>query len=151
MAGYEKILFPVDLSEVSAKIVPHAKGLADKFPAAEIHVLFVAGTLEHFTTFYVPHPSLDRFEAELIERAGQKLQEFTNEFFADYPGVRAIVINGDPAEEILNYIETEGTNLVIMGTHGRKGLEKVIFGSVADRVVKKSPVPVMTINPHLIK
>jgi nucleotide-binding universal stress UspA family protein len=55
---------------------------------------------------------------------------------------------GDAAEEVLNYVRSEGIDLVIMGTHGRKGLEKVVFGSVAERVVQKSPVPVLTINPH---
>jgi nucleotide-binding universal stress UspA family protein len=94
---------------------------------------------------------LDNFEEELVQRAEKKLQEFTSEFFADNPGARSKVVSGDPAEEILNYIEAESIDLVMMGTHGRKGLEKAIFGSVADQVVKKSPVPVMTINPHLVK
>jgi nucleotide-binding universal stress UspA family protein len=48
----------------------------------------------------------------------------------------------------LDYISDEEIDLVIMGTHGRKGLDRVFFGSVADRVVKMSPVPVLTINPY---
>jgi nucleotide-binding universal stress UspA family protein len=55
---------------------------------------------------------------------------------------------GDAAEEILKYVRSEGIDLIIMGTHGRKGLEKIVFGSVAERVVQKSPVPVLTINPY---
>jgi nucleotide-binding universal stress UspA family protein len=57
-------------------------------------------------------------------------------------------VQGDPAEEILKYIAQEKVDLVIMGTHGRKGLDRVLFGSVANEVVKKSPVPVLTINPY---
>jgi len=57
------------------------------------------------------------------------------------------VVAGDPSEEILRYIQEEGIDLVVMGTHGRKGLDKVIFGSVAERVVKSAPVPVMVVNP----
>jgi nucleotide-binding universal stress UspA family protein len=49
---------------------------------------------------------------------------------------------------IIEYITSNEINLVIMGTHGRKGLDKVIFGSVAERVVKTAPVPVMVVNPH---
>ena len=51
---------------------------------------------------------------------------------------------------IINYVTSKGIDLVIMGTHGRKGLDKVIFGSVAERVVKTAPVPVMVVNPHKI-
>jgi nucleotide-binding universal stress UspA family protein len=58
------------------------------------------------------------------------------------------VVLGDAAEEILNYAKTEGIDLIIMGTHGRKGIERIIFGSVAERVVKKSPIPVLTVNPY---
>jgi nucleotide-binding universal stress UspA family protein len=61
------------------------------------------------------------------------------------------VVAGDPSEEILNYIGTHGIDLVVMGTHGRKGLDKVIFGSVAERVVKSSPVPVMVVNPFKVE
>jgi len=58
------------------------------------------------------------------------------------------VVQGDPAEEILKYVESEKVDLVIMGTHGRKGLDRILFGSVANEVVKRSPAPVLTINPY---
>ena len=61
------------------------------------------------------------------------------------------VIVGDPASEILKFIDAEGIDLVIMGTYGRKGMDETIFGSVADNVIKLSPVPVMIINPYRIK
>ncbi|MBC2709827.1 MAG: universal stress protein [Desulfosarcina sp.] len=61
------------------------------------------------------------------------------------------VVSGDAADEILKVLEAEDIDLVIMGTHGRKGLEHVIFGSVAEKVVKKSPVPVLSINPYKLK
>ncbi|MBR9984971.1 MAG: universal stress protein, partial [Desulfosarcina sp.] len=58
------------------------------------------------------------------------------------------VLSGDAADEILKAIESENIDLIILGTHGRKGLEHVIFGSVAENVVKQSPVPVLPINPY---
>lgn len=67
-------------------------------------------------------------------------------FKSDYCKVKLVF--GDPAEEILKCVELEGIDLIIIGTHGKKGIERVLFGSVADRVVKKSPVPVLTVNPH---
>lgn len=146
MHDYKKILFPVDLSEASPQIVPHVREMAAKFDA-EIHLLFVARILQHFTSIYVPHPSVNKFEAEIVKGAEKKLQEFTEEYFKDVP-CKARVVLGDAAEETLNYVRSEGIDLIVMGTHGRKGLEHVIFGSVAERVVKKSTVPVLTVNPY---
>jgi nucleotide-binding universal stress UspA family protein len=146
MHDFTKILFPVDLSEVSPKIVPYVREMAAKFDA-EIHLLFVARILQHFTSIYVPHPSVSKFEAEIVKGAETKLQEFVEESFGDDP-CKAKVVLGDAAEEVLKYVQSEGIDLIIMGTHGRKGLEHIIFGSVAERVVKKSPVPVLTINPY---
>jgi nucleotide-binding universal stress UspA family protein len=95
----------------------------------------------------VPHPSVNKFEQELIEGAEKKLQEFTEEYFEDVP-CKGKVILGDAAQEVLNYVQSETIDLIIMGTHGRKGLEHIIFGSVAEGVVKHSPVPVLTVNPY---
>ena len=146
MQIFRRILFPVDLSEVSPKIVPYVRDMEAWFDA-EIHLLFVARILQHFTSIYVPHPSVNKFEAEIVKGAEKKLQEFVNEHFrADSPKTRVLL--GDPAEEILNYAQSEGIDLIIIGTHGRKGLEHIIFGSVAERVVKKSLVPVLTVNPY---
>ena len=58
---------------------------------------------------------------------------------------------GDPDVEILKTIESEDIDLVVMGTHGYKGLEHAIFGSAAEKVVQKSPVPVMVVNPYTLK
>jgi nucleotide-binding universal stress UspA family protein len=146
MKFVKKILFPVDLSEVSPKIAPYVKEVASKF-GAEVHLVFVARILQHFTSIYVPHPSVGKFEAEIVEGAEKKLQEFVQETFPE-GSCRAQVVLGDAAEEILNYAEAEEIDLIIMGTHGRKGIERIIFGSVAERVIKKSPVPVLTVNPY---
>ncbi len=146
MQYFKKILFPVDLSEVTPKLVPYVKEMAATFDA-EVHLLFVARILQHFTSIYVPHPSISKFEAEIVEGAEKKLQEFVEEQF-ETDSCTARVVLGDPAEEILNYAQAEGIDLIIIGTHGRKGLERIIFGSVAERVVKKSLVPVLTVNPY---
>ena len=142
----KKILFPVDLSEVSPKIAPYTKEVASKF-GAEVHLLFVARLLKHFTSIHVPHTSVNLFEAEMVKGAEKKMGEFVKDHFRGF-SPRTKVVLGDAAEEILNYVKSEGIDLIIMGTHGRKGLEKIVFGSVAQRVVQQSPVPVLTVNPY---
>ena len=149
MKEFKKILFPVDLSESSPKLVPYVLTMAEKF-GAKICLLFVARVLESFTSIYVPHPSIDKFENEVVEGAKKRLQEFKEEHFQAFPDTEAVVLSGDISDVILNYIKSEKFDLVIMGTHGRKGLEKVVFGSVAERVTKISSAPVLLLNPYKI-
>ena len=149
MKEFEKILFPVDLSEVSSKIAPWVLHVAKKFDA-KIHLLFVARKFEHFIEVYVTPDSIENFEGEIISGAKKKMEEFAETHFKGYAACEHRVVLGDAAEEIIKYIQSEMMDLVIMGTHGRKGLEGVLFGSVADRVVKMSTAPVLSINPYRV-
>jgi nucleotide-binding universal stress UspA family protein len=146
MKEFKNILFPVDLSESSEKIAPYVQAVAEKFES-KIHLLFVARVLDYFASIYVPAPSITTMEKDIIEGAEKRIDEFVDQHFRDYSGTKATVVSGDATEQIINYIQSEGIDLVIMGTHGRKGLDKVIFGSVAERIVKTAPVPVMVVNP----
>ena len=149
MKKFRNILFPVDLSESSSKIVPYVQAVADKFES-KIHLLFAARVLDYIAGFYVPAPSITNMEKDIIEGAEKRLDEFVEQYFCDYRDTRASVVSGDATEKIIDYITSNEIDLVMMGTHGRKGLDKVIFGSVAERVVKTAPVPVMVVNPHKI-
>ena len=147
MEEFKKILVPVDLSEISSKIVSVAAMMARKFDA-EVHLLFVARVFEYLTSIYVPHPSIDRFHKEILDGAEQRLAEFMDEHFKGVAKAQWEVRGGDIAEEIIAYTRQQDVDLLILGTHGRKGLDRVVFGSVADRVAKMSPVPVLLVNPY---
>ena len=149
MKEFRNILFPVDLSESSEKIVPYVQAVAEKFES-KIHLLFVARVFDYFTGFYVPAASITAIEKDIIDGAEKRLDEFVEQYFEDYPNTVRSVVPGDAGSKIIDYIASNEIDLVIMGTHGRKGLDKVIFGSVAERVVKTAPVPVMVVNPHKI-
>lgn len=146
MKDIKKILFPVDLSEPFEKIVSYVNMMADKL-GAEVHLLYVVKGYEYFSDayFYLPVPNNINME-EVVEEAQKSLYGFRDKYFPDHPEATTTVRVGSAAEEILNYIESEHVEMVIMGTHGRKGLEKFIFGSVAERVVKMAHIPVMIIN-----
>ncbi|ROQ90693.1 universal stress protein [Desulfosoma caldarium] len=143
---FKKILFPVDFSPVSEKIVPVVREMAERFQA-KVHVLFVARIFDDLGSMYVPRPSIKTIQTELAEGARKKLNEFLQQHFQDLP-MEGQVVSGDPAEEILKFAATQGMDLIVMGTHGRKGLERIVFGSVAERVVKGASVPVLTVNPY---
>jgi len=146
MINFKKILLPIDFSPVSPVLAPYAKTVAQKFDA-EVHLLFVARDLSHFIQIDVSVDSVERCQSELVKGAQRGMKEFVNTHFPDYPRVKTAVVTGDATEKILEYARTEGIDLVVLGTHGRKGMERAIFGSVAERVIMSSPLPVLVVNP----
>ena len=146
MAKFQKMLFPVDLSEASDKLAPFVKELAVSLKA-EIHLAFVARRLQGYGLLYVPHPNIKQFEEDLVKGGSRKLKEFVESAFEDFPVADAKVITGEPGEAIVEYASNNSFDIIVMGTHGRKGLDRIIFGSVAEYVVKNSAAPVLTVNP----
>ncbi|MBW1777562.1 MAG: universal stress protein [Deltaproteobacteria bacterium] len=146
MKDFKTILFPVDLSEASIKVVPYVITMAQKFMAG-IDLLHVARRFEYFETSYIPHPAMDQFEKEIAEGALMQMEAFRQTHFPEMKNVTVEVVTGHCSDEILNHVETHEVDLVIMGTHGRKGLDRMLFGSVARRVSQDCPVPVLLINP----
>jgi nucleotide-binding universal stress UspA family protein len=150
MNEIKRILFPIDLTENSSKILPYVLSVSEKYDST-IYLIHVVQDLQKWGKLYVPHPSMDTFQKEALEGAEKAMDRVCEEELQSCPNFQRRVVAGDPAAEILKAIGSEEIDLVIMGTHGSKGLEHVIFGSVANNVVKKSPVPVMTVNPHKLK
>ena len=143
----KRILFPVDLAGSSHKIVPQVRSLADKFDA-ELHLLFVVGTLEEYSTFYVPHPSLGLMEMGAVKHAQRELEEFSEKYFLDRPKVKRVVLCGDPVDEIRKYVGSAGIDTVIVTSHERHGLQRAVFGNTAEEIAKVLTVPVTIINPY---
>lgn len=146
---FNNILFPVDFSENNLKVVPYVKQLLGS-GSVSLQLLYVVRDLTHYSGFYVPHPNLEGMAQDLVKGAQRKMEEFQQAHFPGLAGVGAKVLVGDPAECIVEQARAQGSDLIVMGTHGRRGLEHAIFGSVAEKVVKNSATPVLTINPHRI-
>ena len=150
MVEIKKILFPIDLTENAYKVLPYVLSVSEKYNAM-IYLLHVVQDLRRWGKVYIPNASMYKLQMEASEAADKALDRVCDQDLQSCPNFQRIVVSGDPATEILKLIDSEGIDLVIMGTHGRKGLEHVIFGSVAENVVKKSPAPVLTINPHKVR
>jgi len=150
MAEIKTILFPTDFTGASTKVLPYALYLAQKLDA-KIIVLFVVEELAKYAHFYVPHSALDNLEAELMKSAQKKMEAFMEEYFEDFPNAESLVLNGDVAEEIVKTASEKDVDMIVMGTHGRQGLEKILLGSVTEKVIRKAPCPVMTVNPYRTK
>jgi nucleotide-binding universal stress UspA family protein len=149
MTEIKKILFPVDLIENSSKILPYVLSVSEKYNSM-IYLLHVLEDLRLGYRTYVPNvppSSLNIFQKEALQVAEKAMGRVCEEQLQGCPNFQRRIASGDPVAEILRIIDAENIDLVIMGTRGRKGLEHMVFGSVAQKVVKKSPVPVLVINP----
>jgi len=145
---FKKILFPVDMSKVSPKLVEFALTMAQRF-SAELHVINVTRPLlAQSPGLAFSSEEIKQIRERYYSKAAEQLDEFVQTHLGGYAPLKTAHLRGDPAEGILRYIKDNGISLVVMGTHGRKGLDKILFGSVAQRVVQMSPAPVLTINPH---
>ena len=147
MVEIKKILYPCDFTENSIKIIPYVLSLSEKYNSM-IYILHVVEDLSKWGGFFIPHLSLNKFQDEAVEGAEKTMKKFCDEYLQGCPDFQKKIITGDPVVEIIKTVESEEIDLVIMGTHGRKGLEHTFLGSVAENIVKKSPAPVLTINPH---
>jgi nucleotide-binding universal stress UspA family protein len=113
---------------------------------AEVLAVYAAPALTQYVGFHVPPSSIENFVGEIVSGAEQSMKEFVSEHFS---GIKASgrVVNGYAAEEILNAAGECKADIIVMGTHGRSGIDRILFGSVAEKIVKGSPIPVMTIRP----
>ncbi|XOF32487.1 MAG: universal stress protein [Candidatus Electrothrix sp. YB6] len=152
MREIQTIITPVDFSDNADMIAESAGYVAGKF-GAELHLVFVVQTFEDYSGFFVPPVNLPNLEEELFKSAQERMDEFVDGKKEDMmkagaAAVHSSVVSGDVGEEILAYAQGVSCDLIVMGTHGYKGLERIMFGSVADKVVKNACCPVMTINPY---
>ena len=147
MKEIRKILVPVDFSENSPQLLRDAAEIAAKF-GAELSVVFVVQSFEDYSGFFVPHIPINQFEEELFRGATEKMSKFLAENLKPAVPCNSQILQGDVAETLVSFAAANDISLIIMATHGYKGLEKVLFGSVAERVVKTAPCPVLTINPY---
>jgi nucleotide-binding universal stress UspA family protein len=146
MKQVHKILFPIDFASHFESLVPWVSTFAQKFDA-RVYVLFVTPDLSNFSTFFVPHGNIQSFQEEAVNSARKKMAGAVQDLFKGFPKLETRVEVGSPGEKIVELAKKEKIDMIIMGAHGRKGLDRAIFGSVADKVVASAPCPVLTVHP----
>lgn len=145
MVEIKNILCAVDFSEMSPRVASYTQVLAASLNA-KVHLVYVAPSLDQHASFSVPIPSAQEFIDQIVTEAQKKMEVFIQEHFKKI-NVRGEVLRGYADEEILKFAAKEKIDLIVMGTHGRKGVDKILFGSVAEKVVKSSRIPVLSIRP----
>jgi len=157
---YTKILVPLDGSKLAECVIEHVSSVAKGCQVQEVILFHVMKSLPVLTrpssmgSIDVSHDTPGRSETDYrYER--EKMESEAREFLAEIAEslkkegmtVSIDVSRGDPAEEIMTYAKLKKADLIIMSTHGRSGVSRWAFGSVADRVVRHSVIPVLIAVP----
>ncbi|MBN1958919.1 MAG: universal stress protein [Desulfuromonadales bacterium] len=145
MKEFRTILVAVDFSDSSNNAFQMALAMARKF-AAKLYVLHVINEPVDLRGFYVPHISFEKLEEEIEEGAKKMMESFCRKNLHDFDNFECLIVPGLPYEQIIGQAEEKTADLIVLGTHGRTGLDHVLFGSTAEKVVRKSPYPVLTVR-----
>lgn len=141
---YEHILVATDGSEPSVAATRHAVDIAEKY-GSTVHAVYVVDTKDGWLT--ISKDEVRDAIRDLGQETGMKafddVERISSKANTD---LHTEILEGSPDEQILQYVEDHAIDLVVMGTHGRAGIEKRILGSITNRVVRSSPVPVMTVR-----
>lgn len=145
MHAFRHLLVPTDFGECAAHALDVALDLAAKLGAKVtlVHAMAIPTAMALVYAEGLSWPI-----EELDSAARRELQALTESVRKRYPEVEGRVISGEPREAILALAKEVGADVIVMGTHGRRGLPRAILGSVAERVVRTSPIPVLTIGPE---
>ena len=141
-----KIVVPVDLDKHTDKLVEYAlfmaKGLDAELVLVHAVEFIVMGEMA------LGNFSYDDYNASRREQASKDLEAITANAAGKCRKCTYKVMIGDIVDEILDVAAEEGSDLIIMGSHGKRGLEKILLGSVAERVLKNAHCPVLIMNPY---
>jgi nucleotide-binding universal stress UspA family protein len=146
---YKKILAPLDGSNLSECSLPHVTAIASGCNVPDI-VLF--RVIEPIYMEMDSYPDSGIVYKQLIEQKQKEAEAYMastiDQLKQKYSlNAQSVLAFGNPAEEILDYAEKNGIDLIIMTTHGRSGISRLLFGNVADRVSRHSKIPVLIIAP----
>ncbi len=145
MQDIKKIMVPVDFFQHTEDLTAFAIDIAKKLGA---QITFVH-VVEKVATYSEAYPaSFMEVDEELRGLAQKKMTALLEQNQATCPGCEGRVLRGDVADSLVEHVENQKMDLVIMGTHGAKGIEKILLGSVAERVLKRASCPILIFNPY---
>ena len=141
MPQLKSILCPIDFSEFSVKAYDYAQSLAWHYKAE----LLVQHVRYSFPAFYID-AAYKEIRRKLRNDALRKLREFAKRQTRILVQPQCVVQDGNASDKILSFAETQGVNLIVMGTHGLRGVDRLMLGSVTERVLRKACCPVLVVR-----
>jgi len=150
MLEIKLILCPIDFSEFSERAYHHAVSLAEHYQA-KLVAQHVVELWRHPSASFAASAGLyEDFEQALRENGKKQLREFVKNHTHDEIQPELVVQDGVAADSILSFAQAQKTDVIVMGTHGRRGFDRLMLGSVTDRVMRRALCPVLAIckPPH---
>jgi nucleotide-binding universal stress UspA family protein len=143
---YKKVLFCTDFSENSDYAFEFAFGIAKRDDGL-LYILHVIPRIpnQEMLRAYVPVDTLANIQKDLEQELDDSYKEHYTKKIEDAVRYKVVTQSGREDEEILKFAKDEKVNIIVLGTHGRTGIEHVFFGSVAEKVLRESPFPVFVI------
>src|SRR6266446_5558913 len=149
MLEIKLILCPIDFSEFSVRAYHHAVSLAEHYQA-KLVAQHVVELWRHPSSSFAASAGLyEEFEQALRDSGSKQLQEFVENHTHDEIQPELVVHEGVAADSILSFAQLQKADVIVMGTHGRRGFDRLMLGSVTDRVMRRAPCPVLAASkPH---
>jgi nucleotide-binding universal stress UspA family protein len=149
----KKILLPTDNSENSREAFQYAISLGEKYGSTIYAVYVVDMSYLEQGYRYESNPRrspVEDLEENIVKEKAKETEEFIKKNTKDYKGLKIekFIRKGKPFVEIIIAAREKEADLIVMGTHGRTGISHALMGSVAEKVVRKAPCPVLTIKPR---
>jgi nucleotide-binding universal stress UspA family protein len=146
MIAIKNILVPTDFGEASDAALAYGRELAGRF-GATLHLIHVTDNLQLSAFAEAYGEMAARLQADMEEAAGRQLDErLIDSDRSGPPTQRAVLTSISPVSAIVDYAKDHDIDLVVMGTHGRGPVTHFVMGSVAERVVRSAPCPVLTVR-----
>lgn len=146
MIKIERILFPTDFSDHSKYAFRYALSFAQEY-GSRLYMLHVIEDIQYLANAYMFDVPIMPSFADMEQNRLKEMQEIIDAEVTDTSmEIEKVVRRGRPFMEILELARNENVDLIVIATHGRGGLEHVLFGSVAEKVVRKAPCPVLSIR-----
>ena len=145
MIQLTRILLPSDFSELSSAATKYACALADQFNA-ELHMLHVHESV--VIPEYAMGIDWDKLTQDAKKDADARMDKLLDPAWAEGKTIIKATLSGPPFLEIIRYAKELEIDLIVIATHGRSGVAHMLIGSVAERVVRKAPCPVLTVRPE---
>lgn len=139
------ILFPTDFSQGARAAMDHAVSLARDY-RAKLILLYVIQDIS-IAEWYIPSSlSVTDLVEDMQKSAWQEMDKWAAEVSAKVPDSEKMVVRGVPFVEIIRTAKDKNADLIVIGTHGRTGIDHMLFGSTAEKVVRKAHCPVLTVR-----
>ncbi len=144
---FKNILIATDFSDLSGEAFTYSLSIAKKY-GARLHILHIVDTAAHAAGFYLPHLSFEKIGKDMTDAAEKMLSKHYIRELHGFDNYDCTVLSGAPHEEIVKYGSTHEIDLVVMGCFGRTGIDRIVFGSTTERVMRALHCPVLAISPE---